>query len=513
MAGFIGVPVFAVCCGLVAQTPAPDPGHLGLRQAIQIALQNNLQVELAEQARVQTTSGVLSSEGAFDWNLAASLQVQRLELGSSTPIAPGYPPVAYAETTYTRGGAQGAPVLDLARAFAWGGSLDLNYGPSYGAYRASQVDAGGHPIPGTGAGNPVPYTGTLTATYTQNLLQGFGREIATAPLTIARKNALGADFTFRQALISLVSGTEGAYWNLVYAQRFLESKRTALELARKLLDENSLRLKIGTMARLDVISAQAGLAQAKQDMITAQAQLDNAKDTLVRALYPNADRPAGALVAVDTPDLPHIQLKEAEAVKMALERRVELQAARVGKEVAQLQKQVADDKTRPTLAAFAQYDGNANTYAGIGPVNSDLAAARYPGYTLGVKFAMPLENRAARGSQQAARAALRTTELKLRDQELTITLEVRTAVRNVAATEEAVKAAGETRAFQQQALEAEQTKFKNGISTNFIVLQDMTLLDNARIAEVKAQVDYANAVTALEVAVGNLLDARQLQIK
>ena len=513
MAGITGIATFAVCFGLVAQAPAPDPSRLGLRQAIQIALQNNLQVELAQQARVQTTSGVLTSEGAFDWNLAASFQVQRQELGSSSPIAPGYPPLAYAETTYTRGGAQQGPMLDLARAFSWGGNLDVNYAPSYTAYRGSQLDASGNPMPGTGFGNPVPYTGTLTATYTQNLLQGFGRDVAMAPLVIARKNALGADFTFQQAIISLVSGTEGAYWNLVYAQRFLESKRTALELAQKLLDENSLRLKIGTMARLDVISARAGLAQAKQDMITAQAQLDNAKDTLVRALYPNADRPAGDLVAVDAPDLPHIQLNEAEAVKMALARRVELQAARLGKEVAQLQKRVADDKTRPTLAAFAQYDGNANTYSGLGPVNGDLAAARYPGYTVGVKFTLPLENRVARGGQQSARAALRTTELKLRDQELNITLDVRTAVRNVAAAEEAVKAAGETRSFQQQTLEAEQTKFKNGISTNFIVLQDMTNLDNARTAEAQAQLQYVNAVTTLETAVGNLLEARQLQVK
>jgi outer membrane protein TolC len=513
MIRFHRIPVFAICCALGAQAPGPDPSHLSLQDAIQIALRNNLQVDMAQQARIQTASGTLVNEGLFDWNLAASLQVARLDLGSTSLVAPGLPLESYRETAYNRGGAAGGPLVDVNKNFIWGGSVDLNYSSTYNAYRYALVDSSGNPIPGTMGNNPVPYTGTFTATYTQNLLQGFGRTVASAPLVIAQKNAKGADYTFQAAMINLVSSTENAYWNLVYAQRYRECKQNALDLAQKLLDENTLRLQIGTMARLDVISAKAGMAQAKQDIIAAQAQLDNAKDALIRALYPNADRPATAVVASDAPTLDHIRLGEADAIKMALDRRVELKNAQVSRDVAQLQKLVADDKVRPTLSAFAQYDGNANTYSALGPVNGDLGSARYPGYTLGLKFAMPIQNRAAKGNQSSARANLRSSELSVRDQQLNVILQVRTAVRNVAAAEEGVKAAEETRSFQQQTLEAEQTKFKNGISTNFIVLQDMTNLDNARIAEVQAQINYANAVTAMEQAVGNLLEARHLEIK
>jgi outer membrane protein TolC len=51
------------------------------------------------------------------------------------------------------------------------------------------------------------------------------------------------------------------------------------------------------------------------------------------------------------------------------------------------------------------------------------------------------------------------------------------------------------------------------MSTNFNVLQDMTNLDAARAAEVQAQINYAQAVTALEVAVGDLIEARHFTIK
>jgi outer membrane protein TolC len=51
------------------------------------------------------------------------------------------------------------------------------------------------------------------------------------------------------------------------------------------------------------------------------------------------------------------------------------------------------------------------------------------------------------------------------------------------------------------------------LSTNFTVLRVMTDLDQARSDELKAQIDCAKAVTAMEVALGSLLEARNLSIK
>ena len=506
------VPIFAICLGLVAQTPVPGVTRLSLQDAIRASLQNNLQVSLAREARNQIQAGILTSEGAFDWNLSGGLQVSRIDMASGTPQYPGAAAVPYTATYFSRGGPSQGPELDLARNFEWGGSLDVNYNAAFANWRFLAFDPAGHVIPGSASSNPAPYSGTLSATYTQNLLQGFGREMGTAPLVIAQKNGQAADYTFQLSIINLVSTTEGYYWNLVYAQRWLDTKQLALELAQKHLDENRFRLKTGTIARLDVTGAEAQVAQAEQDIISAQAQLDNARDTLIRALYPNAERPA-SLEASDAPGLSHIQLNEDEAVKMALAGRVELKAARIAKDVALLQSKVAQDKVRPVLAANAGYIGSSDTYTALGPVNKDLVSAKYPGYTVGAKFALPLQNRAAKGNQALAQATFNGSVVSLRDQELSIVLQVRTAYRNVEATEKGVKAAEKTVYFQKKTLEAEQFKFSRGVSTNFIILQDMTNLDNARSAEIQAQINYANAVTALEASVGHLLQARQLELR
>jgi outer membrane protein TolC len=496
------------CCGLAAQSAdQAAPLRLSLRDALQIALQNNLQVDIARQTREATMAGVQIAQGAFDWNANALVQTSKLENATTAPSGfKNTPPIVTETNNYQKQLQAG-----LTKAFTWGGSLNLIYNPAWqyesGSYAGSTNPAQNGPF-----STSYPYYSQFTATYNQNLLQGFGTEITTAPLVIARKQGETADYTFQLAMINLVAATEGQYWAVVQAQRQVDADKLSLQTAQKQLDENNIRLKVGTMAPLDIVSAEAQVASAEQTIIGDQAKLDNAKDALIRALYNNAPRPAG-LELTDQPNLGHSQLSEDEAVKMALERRLELKQDALTNDVNRLNLTVAQDKVRPSLGAFVTYTGNTNDYNSFGPTNSDLAKANYPGYTVGLKFAMPIQNNAAKGGVVQARANLREGELNMRSQQLDITLAARTAVRSVKADEESVKAAAKTVYFQEQTLEAEQKKFDNGMSTNFNVLQDMSNLDAARSKEIQAQIQYANDVTALEQAVGDLLEARNFTVK
>jgi len=510
------VPALLVCFSLVGEAPkGPELRHLTLREALKVSLENNLQVGIAQEARNVTQAGVMVSEGTFDWNVSATAEVKKLDsVATGVQYTTGGDPyLGHAvDKTYNRG-----VVADLTKAFQWGGSLDLNFSPAYSFSRSTiyPVPSALNPataIPVVSAATGMPYSGTFTATYNQSLLQGFGTDVVTTNLVVSRKNAQAADYTFQLAVINLVSATEGLYWNLVFAERDLANKKISLDLAQTQLKENMIRLEVGTMAPLDVTSAEAQVALAEQNIIASEAALANARDALLRALYPSGPRDL-VLAPIDSPDLGHIQVDEAAAEKMAAERRLELKNAGVAKEVAKLQEALARNKVLPTLNAFVAYNGFTDSYASIGPVNTDLTGAKYPGYTVGLTFAMPIQNRAARGNLSAARATSRSAELNLHDQQWTIALQARTAVRNVEAAEKGVKAAAKTRYFQQATLDAERKKFENGMSTNFIVLQDMTNLDTAKSAELTAQIGYANAVTALETAVGNLMEARHFTLK
>ena len=506
------VPALLVCFTLVGQTPAqPEVKRLTLREAIKLSLENNLQVGIAQATREVTQSGVTVNQGAFDWNLAATAQIKKIDTVATGVqyTATDVPYLGHAvDNTYNRG-----LTADLSKPFQWGGVLDLNYSPAY-SYTKSTVFpvVANTGIPIATGYSTMPYSGSFTATYNQPLLQGFGTDVVTTNLVVSRKNAQAADYTYQLAIISLVSTTEGLYWNAVFADRNLANMKISLSLAQQQLKENQIRLEVGTMAPLDVTQAEAQVAQAEQNIIAAEAQVANTRDALLRALYPSGPRNV-TLEATDSPDLGHIQVDATAAEKMARERRLELKGAGIAKDVAKLQEALAKNKVLPQLNAFVAYNGFTDSYKTIGPVNTDLTGAKYPGYTVGLSLNMPLQNHVAKGNLSIARANSRNAELTLHDQEWNIALQARTAVRNVEAAEKGVKAAAKTRFFQQATLDAERKKFENGMSTNFIVLTDMTNLDNAKSAELTAQINYANYVTALEAAVGNLLEARHFTVK
>jgi len=485
-------------------SPAGAPTKLSLQGAIETSLKNNLQVQIATETRDFTRAGVLIEQGAFDWNLTSSFNLSKLQDASRGPAYQGGPFVSSESTTYLRN-----LTLGSTKAFGWGGNLSLNYAPTYKFNKA--VDSNGVPQQPT----TNPYDGSFSATYTQSLLRNFGRDTSESRLIVARKSAQAADLSFQKAIIDLVASTETLYWDVVFAQRNLANKQQTLALAQKQLKENQIRVEVGTLAPIEVTSSEASVAQREQDIIAAEAQLLNAKDALIRALYPSTERPSG-LEMVDAPSVKPMDMDESAAEKQALANRLELKSARLDVESKQILETAASNRTLPQLDAFATYNGNAASQVpseGLTAVNKDLTKGNYPGYTVGLQFALPLQNRAARGYNAQARANRRQSELSLRDLELGITLETRQAYRNVEASAKGVAAAEKTRFFREKDLEAEQKKFENGMSTNFLVLTKQNDLDTAKSNELQSQITYAKAVTALEKALGHLLEARKLEVK
>jgi len=338
------LPALLVALSLVAQD-APKVAaatKLTLQDAIETSLKNNLQVQIAKEARTSTQAGVWIEEGAFDWNLSAGLNVSKIKDGLN-PLQTGDPGFD-SKTAFSRSLSVGT-----SKAFGWGGNLSLSYAPTY----ATVMD----PRPGYSS-TATPYDGSFSATYSQSLLQNFGRDVTESRLIVARKSAQAADLTFQLTIINLVASTESAYWDVVYAQKNLDNKQQALALSQQQLKENQIRVQVGTLAPIEVTSSEASVAQAEQDIIAAEAQLLNAKDALIRALYPASDRPAGVEM-LDAPSVQPLAFNEADTEKQAMANRLELKAARLDLESKQVLEHAAANRTLPQLNAFATYNANA----------------------------------------------------------------------------------------------------------------------------------------------------------
>jgi outer membrane protein len=113
-------------------------------------------------------------------------------------------------------------------------------------------------------------SGYLGVSLVQPLLQGFGIRVNRRFIRIAKNNEKIADYVFRQQLISTVSDTIRLYWDLVSLTADLTVKEESLKASQRLYEDTKHQVEQGTQAPLQLTSAQAQLESSRQDYINSQ---------------------------------------------------------------------------------------------------------------------------------------------------------------------------------------------------------------------------------------------------
>jgi len=149
---------------------------------------------------------------------------------------------------------------------------------------------------------------------------------------------------------------------------------------------------------------------------------------------------------------------------------------------------------------------------GIGDSWSQIGDRDYPGWSVGLMLSVPIGNNQAKGELAQRRYSVEQGKTRLRALEQQTIFEVRRAVRTLADGAAAIDAAGAARHFAEKNLEAEETKFQNGLSTNYQVSMIQEDLAVAQLTEINARTIYRKAMAGLYYATGSLLDSRGVKI-
>jgi outer membrane protein TolC len=104
----------------------------------------------------------------------------------------------------------------------------------------------------------------------QPLLRGFGVRVNRRFIQIAENERKLADLVFRAQLIATVSGIETLYWDLVSLIQDRDVRRQTLALARQQYENVRLQVEQGTMAPLELTRAEAFIAAARQDLANGE---------------------------------------------------------------------------------------------------------------------------------------------------------------------------------------------------------------------------------------------------
>ncbi len=225
---------------------------------------------------------------------------------------------------------------------------------------------------------------SLGFTITQPLLQGFGSILNKRYIRIARNSQKVADLVFRQQVMDTVSGIARLYTDLVSLNEDVKVKQEALRLAERLSEDNRNKVEQGTQAPIELTRANAALAVSRQALISAEGLVRQqeliVKTAITRGGLADAQVLASHIVPTDMLVVPEQEPASAlpDLVGEALQKRPDLAGAGLQVENSEINLKGSLNALKPqvNLVGIVQNSGMAGD---LNPLAGTVTGAVNPG--------------------------------------------------------------------------------------------------------------------------------------
>jgi outer membrane protein TolC len=466
---------------------------------------------------VTSTAGVGSAVSSFDPIVTGTFQLEHALFPLSNTITSGGKATIGQNTGTVNWGYQ--------QGFQTGTNLNLSFDNS----RTSTTSLGSELNPALNS--------SFRFVLSQHLLQGFGFLPNQRFIRVAKNNREISDVAFRLQVITTVNQIQNIYWDLVNAYEDVKVKERSVALAEKTLSDNKKQVEIGTLAPIEIVRAQSDASARQQDLIVSQTNLELQqllmKNAISRSLT-DVHLADAEVIPTDTMEIPE---KEAvvptqDLVANALNQRAELIESRIDLTNRDINNKAAKNALLPSLDLFAFYganglSGNQNPLitcgnpgapppgkcivpgtispTGYGHSFDNLFNSTAPDKGAGIQLTIPLRNRAAQADQVRSQLEYRQAEMRLKQLENQVRIEVRNAQFSVQQNRARVDAAKAGVELAKQSLDAEQKKYALGASTNTLVLQTQRDLTQSATNLVGAMAAYEKSRVELDRVTGETL--------
>ena len=472
-------------------TPQGGTLSLSLDEAVARALENNADIAVERYNPELSAENVRAAEGYYDPFLFATLTKSSTDTKGTNLFSGG-------ATVNTKTGLWN---FGVQQAIQTGANLSVGFNNN--KRDTNNVFSTFNPV----------YNSSLSFNLTQPLLKNFGIDGPRLQLKLAKKNREITDVQFRQTIINTVAVVKGYYYELLYAIDNLAAAQKNLQLAQKLLDENEIQVKVGTMAPLDVVTAQSEVASREEGVIVAENALAEAEDNLKRVIFPQNDplmwrtrivpptgrapspcrstsRPRSRTRSRTAPTWsPRARASSAPTTTWPTRKQPAAAPARPGRHLRRLGRRRDPDPRRGWAIPCRRRSPAAT--ATRSPRCS--ASTSRPGPSASTsRYAIP--NRSAKANAASAQLSKDQALASYRRLELEVAAEVRTAARGVESSFKRVDSTPAARRLAAERLDAEEKKFAAGMSTNFFVTQAQRDLAQAEVNELRAIADYRKSV-------------------
>jgi outer membrane protein TolC len=373
--------------------------------------------------------------------------------------------------------------------------------------------------------------------FQQQLLSGWGFGPNLRYLRIAKNNKKISDIAFKDQVMATVTQIQNIYWDLVNAYEQSQVNEQSLTFAQQSLDNAKKQLQLQSIPAMEVMRAEAEVSRRDQDLTVARTSLQLQELLMKNALTKSLDDPVLESVnVVPTDALQSAQVvppsgNVQDLIQQALHDRPELAESDVDLVNRQISRKAARNALLPSLSLVAFYGGSGlggplnPVYNVPGVPNSsnvppDFSGALVnafnntaPDYYVGLNLNIPIRNRVAKADQYRSELEFRQAELRREELRKQIRIEVRNAEYALEQTAARVEAARKTRDLAQRTFEITQKEQTLGAGSTYQTMTAQRDLALAQLDLVTAMTVYEKARVEVDRATGATLEHNGIEIQ
>ena len=296
-----------------------------------------------------------------------------------------------------------------------------------------------------------------------------------------------AETDYQITRLELIWKAANSYWDWVAAQRKLTVARDLLALAEFRARAVNDRVQAGDLPAIDATEADLETQRRQGAIVKAERDLQKSAFKLSLFLWTDDGRQTFSPEPEQVPpvwDAPALftDQQAVEGEKLALERRPELRALTINRDITQLDLDLAHNDRRPALELTLSPGRD----TGFGAIGNTFKG--------GLNFTLPVRQRAADGRIGAASFKLQKFDLDQRYERQRISTEVFDAYSAIITSYDRYRAAEQEVVLAVKLEQGEREKFRLGDSTLFLVNQRERATAEARVKLIEIQAEYEQAV-------------------
>jgi len=488
--------------------------HVSEKQAIEMALANNLDINVERQTVIAGRWGVNRLEGFYDPRTTFALNWDR-EKTPAASVLEGGSSLTNVLTSVSTG---------YSQTWSTGTTLEANFA----GVRNRTTSFFSSLVPAINA--------QVDVALRQALLRGFGRTSQEYQIEISRKNVEISEQEFRRSASELILQVQDRYWELEYSLGDMQVKEMSLQLAQTVLAQNRERFAVGTAARLQVVESEAEAALRQEELIRSRYGYRLVQDQLIQLVtnYEDPRQFPGEIVPSDPATSPNVPIESFEELQqVGTSSRPEVQQADLQIVAEKVNLSSTRDRLRPNLELVVGYQqfglGGALVNrdfsqgflnppiigvvpGGLGNALDQMFTGGYYGYMLGLTLQLPIFNREARAENAQAQIAVDQAELRKQAARQTVGLQIREALTQIEMNRARLEAATTAVRAAEERLKAEQARFDNGMATTRQMIEAQRDLLQAQTVRLRAQIDLIKSYALLDRATGRTFERQNIRL-